>query len=446
MTLTEVLELLDRHHIERVKLGVFDIDGLLRGKHISRAKFQSAAASGLGFCDVIFGWDINDALYENVPVTVTGWHSGYPDASARIDLSTFRLIPWEAGTAFFLIDLCDPSGAPLDVAPRTVLQRVIAQARGQGFEPFCASEYEFFCFRETPASLREKNHRNLAPLSPGMFGYSVLRASQHSPMVLDLFDQLTAFNVPIEGIHTETGPGVYEAAIQVDTALAAADKAALFKTASKEICARHGVVPTFMAKVSAELPGSGGHIHQSLWDNASQTNLFHQDDHRLMRHYIAGLLEHLPDIQALLCPTINSYRRLVVGAWAPINATWGMDNRTAAVRAIPGSAKSTRVEMRVCGADVNPYLGMAACLAAGLDGIARELPLALPTHNAYQTNAPSLATNLHQANERFRHSEFTRRAFGEAFVNHFAATRDWEWRQFERAVTDWELARYLEAI
>jgi len=446
MNLPETLELLDRHHIERVKLGVFDIDGLLRGKHISRAKFQSAAASNLGFCDVIFGWDINDALYENVPVTVTGWHTGYPDAPARIDLSTFRLIPWEPGTAFFLIDLCHPNGDPLPIAPRAVLQRVIAQARLQGFEPFCASEYEFFCFRETPASLREKHHHNLTPVSPGMFGYSVLRASQHAPMVLDLFDQLTQFNVPIEGIHTETGPGVYEAAIQVDNALAAADKAALFKTAAKEICARHNVIPTFMAKVSAELPGSGGHIHQSLWDPASQTNLFHDDDHRLMRHYIAGLLEHLPDIQALLCPTINSYRRLVAGAWAPINATWGMDNRTTAIRAIQGSAKSARVEMRVCGADVNPYLGMAACLAAGLDGIGRQLPLAPSTHNAYQTNAPALATNLHQANERFRHSQFARQAFGEAFVNHFAATRDWEWRQFERAVTDWELARYLEAI
>ena len=446
MTTAEVFELLDRHRMERVKLGVFDIDGLLRGKHISRSKFESAASAGLGFCDVIFGWDIGDVLYEGVPVTVTGWHSGYPDASARVDLSTFRLIPWETGTAFFLIDLCDASGTPLEVAPRAVLERVIAQARSQGFEPFCASEYEFFCFSETPASVRAKNHRNLTPLSPGMFGYSVLRASQHAPMVLDLFDQLTQFGVPIEGIHTETGPGVYEAAIQVDRALPAADKAALFKTAAKEICARHGVIPTFMAKCAAELPGSGGHIHQSLWDASGGRNVFFQDDHRLMRHYIAGLLEHLPEIQALLCPTINSYRRLVAGAWAPINATWGEDNRTAAVRAIPGSAKSTRVEMRVCGADVNPYLGMAACLAAGLDGIARELPLGPPTHNAYETHAPALATNLYLANERFRRSEFARQAFGDAFVNHFAATRDWEWRQFERAVTDWELARYLEAI
>jgi glutamine synthetase len=435
--LQTVRELFDKHQIQRVKVGAFDIDCTLRGKYISLDKFWSAAESGTGFCDVIFGWDIGDVLYDNAKVT--GWHTGFPDATAHIDLNTFRTIPWEPGTAFFLLDFVNVAA----IAPRQVLQRVIEKA-GE-YESYFSAEYEFFFFRETPQSLRQKNYRNLTTLSPGSFGYSVLRASENRELVVQLFDQLAEFNLAVEGFHTETGPGVYEAAIAVDGALAAADKAALFKTAVKEIAFRHGLIPTFMAKWNPDLPGSSGHLHQSLWDKDHKKNLF-EGTSPLMKSYIAGLVANLPELAAIFCPTINSYKRTVPGAWAPVSSTWGIDNRTTAVRAIPGGAKSTRVELRLTGADINPYLAIAASLAAGLDGIERELPLPAATVNAYTGDAPPLPRTLSEAATLFRQSQVARRWLGDEFVEHYAGTREWESRQFEKAVTDWELARYFESI
>jgi glutamine synthetase len=439
----EVLKKLSEAGVRRVKLGATDIDGLLRGKYVSLDKFASAAVSHLGFCDVIFGWDIADALYDNV--RVTGWHTGYPDARACVDLGTMRLIPWEPGTVFFLMDLQQKSGDPLPVSPRQVLSRVLDRAREMGYAVKLAAEYEFWMFKETPQSLREKAFRGLTPLSPGMFGYSVLRASQNSALVLDLIDQLAGFDVALEGFHTETGPGVYEAAIAADEGLAAADKATLFKTAVKEICARHGVVPTFMAKWNADLPGSSGHIHQSLSSIEDHSNLFFDRD--LMTRYTAGLCEFLPELMAMIGPTINSYKRTVPGTWAPINASWGEDNRTTAVRTIPGSAKSTRIELRLSAADMNPYLAMAASIAAGLEGIQRNLEPPPPSTNAYEASqAKPLPRDLGQATAMLRASSMARCWFGDEFVDHYACTREWEVRQAQRAVTDWELSRYFESV
>ena len=449
LTIEDIRGLFERHAVTRVKLGAFDVDCTLRGKYVSVEKFYSSAAGGMGFCDVIFGWDIADALYDNVKFT--GWHTGYPDASVKVDLSTFRTIPWEPGTAFFLLDFVTKDGRPLPIAPRQVLQAVLAKAAALGYRAHFAAEYEFWMFRETAESLRAKSFRNLTPLSPGMFGYSVLRASENREFVLGLFDQLAAFSIPLEGLHTETGPGVYEAAIAVEEGLEAADRAALFKTAVKELSARHGLIPTFMAKWNADLPGSSGHLHQSLWNG--ETNLFHADGDGisgLMKNYIGGLVESVPAFAALLCPTINSYKRTVPGTWAPVNATWAVDNRTTAIRAIPGGRKSTRVELRLTGADINPYLAMAASLAAGLDGIVRQLEPPAQTVNAYSEGAAedvaALPRSLAEATKLFRTSQVTRSWLGDDFVDHYAATRDWEVRQFEKAVTDWELARYLESI
>jgi len=437
------------HHIRRIKLGAFDTDATLRGKYISVEKFWPAAESGLGFCDVIFGWDIGDVLYDNAKFT--GWHTGYPDAHCRIDLASYRLVPWEPGTAFFLLDFCDAEDRPLSLAPRQVFQGVLDRAAARGYTAHFSAEYEFFIFRETAQSLRDKHFAALTPLTPGMFGYSVLRASANAELVLEIMEGLAAFDVPLEGFHTETGPGVYEAAIAVEPGLAAADRAALFKVAVKEIAARHSLTPTFMAKWNAALPGSSGHLHQSLSDAGSPGNLFSGDAANggmsdLMRRYVAGLVTNMPELSAIFCPTINSYKRTVPGAWAPVNATWGVDNRTTAVRAIPGLGKSTRVELRLTGADINPYLTMAASLAAGLDGIERKLELPPPTVNAYSRDAPALPRTLADATRLFRQSRVAREWLGEQFVDHYAGTREWEVRQYEKAVTDWELARYFESV
>jgi glutamine synthetase len=266
-------------------------------------------------------------------------------------------------------------------------------------------------------------------------------------------DELASFRVPIEGLHTETGPGVVEAAILYSEALEAADRAVLFKTAVKEIGQRFGIMPSFMAKWSQKLPGCSGHTHQSLW-NASGANAFHEPGDPLrmsaiFKSYVAGQIQLLPEILPFFAPTVNSYKRLVEGAWAPTRVNWGADNRTTALRVIPGSPKSTRLETRVVGSDVNPYLAAAACLAAGLYGIEQRLQLTTePVRGSGYADerAPRLPVNLHEASQRLSESKVARALFGDGFVDHFVTTRNWEWRQFQAAVTDWETERYFEII
>ena len=438
-----------RRGIGKVKVGGFDIDGILRGKYVSLDKFFSVADGGVGFCDVIFGWDSGDQLYDNAQVT--GWHSGYPDTRATVDLSSFRVIPWEPGTAAFLLDFEESPGKPLAVSPRQLLRRIDDKARSMGFAVKAASEYEFFLFKETPQSLREKGYANLAPLSPGMFGYSWLRASENAPLVHALVDGMAAFDIELEGFHTETGPGVYEAAIRYDSLLRSADKAALFKTAAKEICARYGVIPTFMAKWNKDLPGCSGHLHQSLWTLAGEPVFRDARDPRgmskTMQHYVAGQAALLPAMTALIAPTINSYKRMVRGAWSPTMASWGVENRTCALRVIPGSASSTRVEYRFAAADMNAYIALAASVGAGLYGVEHELPLPPETTgNGYDAKATPLPSTLRTATEALSRSKEVREILGAEFVDHYVRTRDWECRQFEAAVTKWELERYFEII
>jgi glutamine synthetase len=449
MALDEINQLFATHHIAKIKLGGFDVDGVLRGKYISLDKFSSAAESGLGFCDVIFGWDSSDALYDNV--RMTGWHTGYPDGVARIDLSSFRVLPWEPDTAFFLVDFINKDGSPLAASPRQVLRRVIERAQSLGYAAKAAIEYEYFFFAEDPKSLRQKHYHDLVPLSPGMFGYSFLRASVHSDLAHAILNCMNAMGIEIEGFHTETGPGVYETAIRYSDALGAADHAALFKTVVKILAQKHGLVATFMAKWNSNLPGCSGHIHQSLADAMGAKNLFHAPQGEegmsdLMRHFMAGQLALMREFAVMFLPTVNSYKRTVPGTWAPTNVTWGIDNRTTALRAIPAGSKATRIEHRLPGADSNPYLALAASLASGLYGIEKQLALPAPTVNAYTSKATPLPRTLEEAAALFRASEAAREYFGADFVEHYAATRQWEVREFRRAVTDWELARYFEII
>jgi glutamine synthetase len=447
--------------ISKVKVGGFDVDGVLRGKYVALDKFWGALEEGIGFCDVVFGWDIGDVLYDNAKVT--GWSTGYPDAHARIDTETFRVLPWEPGTAAFLLDFVQKDGSAHPACPRSLLKSVLARAEGLGLYATFAAEFEFFLFRETPDSLRAKGFRDLVPLSPGMFGYSWVRESQNSELCHAILDEMAAFDIPLEALHTETGPGVYEVAIRYDDALRMADKAALFKTAMKQLVARRGLSVTFMAKWNADLPGSSGHLHQSLWaadpaagagGGAKKLPLFYDpaDPHRLSvlaKQYLAGQLALMPELTALYSPTVNSYKRYVPGVWAPLTASWGVENRTCAIRAIPGSASATRLEYRQTAADINPYIAIATCLAAGLWGVERKAmppgPAAGDASNASSAFAP-LPRSLREANALLGQSSIARTILGEAFVDHYVRTRDWEVRQYERAVTEWELRRYFEAI
>ncbi len=452
MTTKQILEYVKNHPSQKVKVAVTDIDGILRGKYMSAEKFLSVVDSNFGFCDVVFGWDANDLAYDNA--SYTGWHTGYPDAKATIDLSTFRKIPWENDVPFFLGDFVDDKNQSLPVCPRQLLKKVIGDADKAGFAAFMSQEFEWFNFEETPQSLHDKNFSKLQPLTPGMFGYSILRSTYRNDFFNALFDGMKNFNVPLEGLHTETGPGVYEAAITYSAPLEAADRAVLFKTAAKEIAYKHGIIATFMAKFNENLPGCSGHVHQSLWDKKVSKNLFHDEKDKnkmseLFKSYLAGQLYCLPYILPMVAPTINSYKRLVEGAWAPTTVTWSVDNRTVALRALPGGSKSSRLETRVVGSDTNPYLAMAACLAAGLYGVKKNLKLKQPATlgNGYRDESNGrFPKNLHDATVTMRDSKISNELFGEKFVKHFTQTREWEWKQFAKVVTDWELKRYLEII
>ena len=432
---------------KKVKLAAVDLDGVLRGKYIHLDKFKSAIEGGFGFCDVVFGWDVNDLCYENNEGMVTGWHTGYPDAPCDIDFSTFRKVPWDSDVPFFLVDFTGEKTR--DLCPRTILKKTKAKANSMGFDPFFSAEFEWFNFRENMEELNDRDFRNPNPVDRGMFGYSILRANENKEYLNELFDQMSDFNVPIEGIHTETGPGVYEAAILYSDIVEAADRATLFKSGAKELGRDYGIIPTFMAKWNEKLPGSSGHIHQSLWRDGK--NVFFGGDIKYsetMKHYMAGILHCLPELLPMYAPTINSYKRLVEGMWAPTTLTWGEDNRTCALRAIPGSPKSSRIEMRVTGADINPYLAMSACLASGLYGIENELELPTETKgNGYEDfSNGTLPKTLLEASNKMKSSKLARSFFGDHFVDHFCFTREWEWKQYMKAVTNWELKRYFEII
>ncbi|HET9744176.1 MAG TPA: glutamine synthetase family protein [Chitinophagaceae bacterium] len=452
MTTKEILQYVKAHPSGKVKIAISDMDGILRGKYISTEKFLSVADSNLGFCNVVYGWDAGDAAYDNV--SYTGWHTGYPDTPAKIDLSTFRKIPWENDVPFFLGEILDETGKPAHVCPRQLIKKVLADANEMGFNPVFSQEFEWFNFAETPQTAHEKQFKNLTPLTPGMFGYSVLRSSLENQFFTELFEQLKKFDIPLEGLHTETGPGTYEAAITYSGITEAADRAVLFKTAVKEIAYKFGIMATFMAKINENLPGCGGHVHQSLWDKKSLKNLFYDEKDKtkmssVMKSYIAGQLYCLPHMLPMYAPVINSYKRLVEGAWAPTTLTWGIDNRTVALRVLNNSSKSCRLETRVIGSDANPYLAMAAALASGLYGIRKKLKLSQPpvTGNGYKEfSFGVLPKTLDEATQEMKKSAIAKEILGEKFTEHFVQTREWEWRQHLKAVTDWEYKRYFEII
>ena len=449
------IEALKKRGVKRVKLAFTDIDGVHRGKYLSLDKFESVAKSGGGFCDCVLGWDVNDQLYDNA--NFTGWHTAFPDALYKIDFSTERLLPDENDTPFYLVNFVTESNELHPICPRSLLKRVLQKAESMNMGINLAYEYEFFVFDETPHSIREKGYRNLKNLTPGKFGYSLIRNSTFSDLSHEFMDYCEVMKFPIEGLHCETGPGVWEAALKYNTALEMADAASMFKTFSKVFFQKRNLMATFMAKWSMDYPGQSGHVHQSIFDLKTKKNLFYEqgNEHHmseLMRQYIAGQQKYLRQFLAMVAPTINSYTRLVKGFWAPTAATWGIENRTAALRAIPGSEKSQRLEFRLGSADANPYLVSAAVISSGLLGIEEELTLSPPIQgNCYdqQDSLPEelqLSSNLRDAATIFSESEAAEKSFGKEFVDHFSSSRFWEVREYERHVNDWQLKRYLEII
>ncbi|KAF9570274.1 hypothetical protein EC968_002046 [Mortierella alpina] len=485
--LKEFTELLQDDH--RVKVAGIDLDGILRGKVMVKSKFLSVLESGFGFCSVIFGWDMHDKTYPE-ELSVSNADNG-KDIIAVPDLSTFRRIPWENNIPFFLLSFYDPATKEsLPVCPRGLLKRVTDELALMGWEAMCGAEFEFFNFKESPETLAAKGHTKPEALTPGMFGYSLLRPSLNQEYFYDVFDECRQFGVNIESFHTETGPGVFEAALAYDTATNMADMANLFKLSVKQLGMKQGIMPTFMAKPYGDLPGCSGHLHFSLRDIATKNNLFasslNRDDDdkdnknnskqdwetsvegvqhmsQVMKWFVAGLLTGLPSIMAILAPNINSYKRLVENYWAPVTVSWGIESRISAIRVIGPpqcDPKGSRLEMRVGGADINPHLAIAACLAMGLYGIKNKLAMPVgPTTSAVEEDPAGgdkqylkakgdrLPKSLKDSAEAMMApGSLAREVLGDAFVDHYGATRLNEYRIWETAVTTWETKRYFELV
>jgi len=452
MDIKAVSKLIEEKHVRTVKIGGPDLDGVYRGKRVSAEVFLAAAAGdGFAQCDVLFGWDIQDEVIGSLPFS--NWDTGFADIIMRPDLSTFAIVPWEEGSASCICDFYTEHGEPLPVSPRFVLQCVVEKARAAGYVSKMAAELEVRFFREDQESLREKGYFGLRPLNPGLNCYSIHHAGIDEPVIGHVCRMLSDYGLPVEAYNREHGAGMYEINLRYTEVLRAADQTMLYKSATKEIAGLMGITPTFMAKYADDVDGCGGHIHQSLWSADGSQNVFWDEGaaHRMsdtLRHYSAGVLATLPEFMVLYAPNVNSYKRYVALTWAPVNLTWGLENRTAALRVIAGGPNAIRIENRAPGADLNPYLAFAATLAGGLHGIEKKLePPELVKGSAYNAKkAAPLPLSLPEALERFRGSKLAREWFGDEFVEQYAAFREWEVEKHRRAVTDWERRRYFEMV
>ncbi len=429
--------MLRRRGVETVILAGADTHGIMRGKRVPIAELDRAAEDGVALCEVIWALPVDEVEPVQRPPGYAGWFSrdGYPDMVAVPDLDTARVVPWHDATALVLCDFVDRDGAAVPLSPRAVLRAVVERARAMGVEPIVGVELEFYLLRETPHSVLEKRPSQLEAVDARPSVYGVVAGSRQEPFARTVREALLRYDLAVEACNPESGPGQFEINLRAAPALEAADEAFLLKSAVKEIAAQHGLLATFMAKPRSDWPGSSCHLHLSVRDGTSST----------LRHLVGGLLAGMAELTALLAPTPNSYRRPTPYSWAATTATWSTDNRSAGVRAL-----GTRVEHRQAGADANPYLAVAAALAAGLDGVRRECePPPAVDGDVYSLGddvAPPLPTTLVEATDLLERSALARDWLGDDVVEHCVAMRRSELAAQAAAVTDWETARYLEAL
>jgi glutamine synthetase len=433
-----------------------DVYGRLVGKRIhARFFLDEIAEGGMHVCDYLLACDME--MDPTPGYAFTSWKSGYGDLHAVPDLSSLRRADWLDGTAWVLCDLFDEeTGEPIPVAPRNILRRQVERARALGFEPVMASELEFYLFRETYEAGREREFRDLRPTAPYIEDYHVLSGAFCEDVIGAIRHHVDASGVAVEFSKGEWGPGQHEINLRYAPALEMADRHVLYKQAAKEIAAARGASLTFMAKLDEKLAGSSLHVHSSLWTPAGEA-AFAGDTplhaslaatgSETFRRYLAGQLAHAPELAFFFAPNANSYKRYQEGSFAPTVVAWSWDNRTAGFRVV-GRGSSLRAECRIPGADANPYLVYAALLAAGLDGIERELDPGPPCPgNVYEVKGlPRVPDNLRDSLDALAESDFARRTFGDVVIDHLLHFGRTELRTYEAAVTDWERVRFFERI
>jgi glutamine synthetase len=428
--------LLRRRGVETVILAGADAHGIMRGKRVPIAELDRAAERGIALSDVVWALPVDEREPVQPPPEHAGYfpRPGYPDMRAVPDLETARIVPWHDRTALLLCDFVSRDGGAVPLSPRAVLRSVVERARAMGCEPIVGVELEFYLLRETPQSVLGKRPSQLVAVDERPSVYGIVAGSRNEPFAAAVRETLLRYGLAVEACNPESGPGQFEINLRAAPALQAADEAFLLKSAVKEVAARRELLATFMAKPRSDWPGSSCHLHLSLREGTSAA----------MPRFIGGLLEGMAELTAIFAPTPNSYRRFAPYSWAGTTATWGVDNRSAGVRAIG----STRVELRQAGADANPYLVVAAALAAGLDGLRRGCEPAPPVDGDVYANgsAPPLPATLGEATDLLERSALARDWLGDEVVEHCVAMRRAELAAQAAAVTDWETSRYLEAL
>jgi glutamine synthetase len=427
-----------------------DMQGRLIGKRFHAEYFLDSAHEETHGCDYLLA---NDIDMEPVPgYAAANWEKGYGDFVMKPDMATLRRIPWLPATALVLCDVLDRHRhEPLGHSPRAVLKKQVERLAAAKMSAFFATELEFYLFDETYASAAAKHYLALKTAGNYIEDYHVFQTSKEEDVMRAIRNGLQGAGIPVENSKGEWGPGQEEINIRYADALSMADRHVILKNGCKEIAHGLGKAVTFMAKWRYDLAGSSSHIHASLWDAGGKTPLFFDPagEHgmsALMRHYIAGQLAYAREITWFLAPYINSYKRFQAGTFAPTRAIWSLDNRTAGFRLCGAGSKSIRIECRIGGADLNPYLAIAALIAAGIAGIEEKLELEAPyVGDAYHGKGlREIPKTLREAAALMDGSKMLRAAFGDAVIDHYVHTAEWEQFEYDRRVTDWELKRGFE--
>lgn len=426
-----------------------DMQGRLMGKRFQAQYFVESAYEETHSCNYLLATDMEMETVSGYKST--SWEKGYGDYTMKPDLSTLRRIPWLEGTAMVLCDMLDHhTHEEVPHSPRAILKKQVKRLEAMGMKAFMATELEFFLFDQTYDDARQSGYRDLNLISAYNEDYHIFQTTKEEDVMRAIRNGLQGAGIPVENSKGEASAGQEEINVRYAEALTMADRHAIIKNGCKEIAWSRGKAITFLAKWNYTAAGSSSHVHQSLWSLDGKPLFFDPNGRygmsKLMEHYVAGLLAHAGEITLALAPYINSYKRFVAGTFAPTKAVWSKDNRTAGYRLCGDGTKGIRIECRVGGSDLNPYIAFAALLAAGIDGIEKQMELEDPfSGDAYgAAGVREVPKTLRDATDMFTNSKLLRDAFGDDVVDHYTRAARWEQEEYDRRVTDWEVARGFE--
>jgi glutamine synthetase len=440
LTLEDLGQDVDDGAIDTVVAAFTDMQGRLMGKREQAEYFlDETAEHGLEGCNYLLGLDME--MDPQPGYAMASWERGYGDFHLRPDMDTLRRIPWLDGTALVLCDVAWEDGSPVVASPRQVLRGQVERARAAGFEPMFGSELEFYLLKESYAEAHAKHYRDLTPSVPYILDYHILATTYDEPLIRQIRNGMQAAGIPVESSKGEAWPGQQEINFRYTDALTMADRHAIYKNGAKEIAHLNGCSITFMAKPDQTWIGNSCHIHASLWRDGE--NAF-AGESEVFKQFLAGWIACAKELALFLAPTINSYKRYAAGSWAPTTLAWGHDNRTCGFR-IVGHGSAQRVETRIPGGDVNPYLAFAALIAGGLYGIEQGLPLPPPLEgNAYESDAERFPATLREAIAALESGSMARTALGDEVVDHYLNYGRTEQRLYDEVVTCYERERLFE--